>query len=89
MSTTLTDLKICNRALLLLGTKKVQSIEGDDLADYRAQLCQEIYALKREEWLTEHPWRFNMEQVQLTADATDPVKEWSKRFELPDDGVTN
>lgn len=88
MSTTLTDLNICNRALLLLGTKKVQSITGD-LTDYRAQLCQELYALKREEWLTEHPWRFNMEQAQLTKDATAPVKEWANRFELPDDGITN
>lgn len=88
MATTLTDLQICNRALLLLGTKKVQSITGD-VTEYRAQLCQEIYALKREEWLTEHPWRFNMEKVQLDLDATAPVNEWQKRYELPCDGITN
>ncbi len=88
MASKLTDLQICNRALLLLGTKKVQSITGD-VTDYRAQLCQELYAVKREEWLTEHPWRFNMEQMQLTEDATAPASEWQRRFELPCDGITN
>jgi hypothetical protein len=83
----LTPLQVCNRSLLLLGANKVTAIDGSDTS-YNALLCQELYSLKREIWLTEHPWRFNMQKVKLVRGSA-PLGEWTWTFALPTDGITN
>jgi hypothetical protein len=84
----LTSLQVCNRSLLLLGANKVTAIDGSDTS-YNALLCQELYSLKREIWLTEYPWRFNMRKVELAENGTAPKNEWTRRFDLPTNGITN
>ena len=69
---TVTDLSICNQALVALGAKTLSAI-GENTKNGR--LCETLYEQVRNNVLTDHIWGFAQKRIALTASTTpaDPV----------------
>lgn len=71
---------ICNRALQLLGAKRISDIAEDSK---NARACDNCYETIRDAVLSDHPWNFAIQRHSLAADADEP--EWGRAnsFTLP------
>ncbi len=81
-----TDVDICARALVLLGNKPVDSLEGDD---DKTVACKNIYDLVRDVVLTHHPWRFTMAKFNLAQLTAAPVNEFEFAYQLPAERINH
>jgi hypothetical protein len=78
----LTDVEICNRALVRLGSSVITSFSDDtDLA----RICSSTYDGILEKSLAETPWRFAMKKQQLARLTDTPPNEWKYAYQLPSD----
>jgi hypothetical protein len=82
MVSTLSDLDICNTALVKLGALP---IAGFDDADAAAAVCRTLYPVVVDATLTSHPWSFTLKRATLTALDGAPLADFSRRFALPAD----
>nr|VFK58892.1 MAG: hypothetical protein BECKUNK1418G_GA0071005_100537 [Candidatus Kentron sp. UNK]VFK68616.1 MAG: hypothetical protein BECKUNK1418H_GA0071006_100437 [Candidatus Kentron sp. UNK] len=71
---------LCNRALLLLGDKRIGSLAEDS---NRAMLCAQYYAPTRDALLETHPWNFATRRDRLAREATEPAFEFRYAYALP------
>lgn len=76
------DLDICNRALAMIGSDPITSIDGTERA---ADLCRRLYPQLRDELTAAHPWNFATQRASLAASATAPGWEFTTAFPLPAD----
>ena len=76
--------EIANRALQILGAKRIVSLT-EDSRNARA-INAAFEPVKRAE-LRKHPWSFAIKRVQLAADATAPAFTKTNSFPLPSDFI--
>lgn len=78
------DVEICNRALTLLGSGQIQSLDdGSDLA----RTCKTIYSELKRASLAETHWNFATQKRQLAQETDTPITEWEHQYTLPADLV--
>ena len=82
MPTVLTDLQLCNAALVKLGATQIVGFDDPDAA---AAIAASLYPLIVEAVLSAHPWSFTLKRAQLTAAAGAPPVDFERRFLLPAD----
>lgn len=82
MPTALTDLQLCNAALVKLGATPISSFDDADAA---AAIAQSLYPLIVEAVLSAHPWSFTLKRAQLTAATGSPPVDFKRRYPLPAD----
>ena len=82
MPSALTDLQLCNAALVKLGATPIASL---DAADSAASIAKTLYPLITEAVLTAHPWSFTLKRAQLAPASGAPPAEYKRRFPLPVD----
>ena len=66
----LSQVRICNRALSLLGTKRISVLDEDSV---NARICNAFYDETLEEILSEHPWTFAQKRAALATVDETPV----------------
>lgn len=76
--------EIANRALQLLGAKRIVSLTEDSR---NARACNAAFEPVKRAELRKHPWGFATKRVQLAADATEPAFGRSNSFTLPSDFI--
>lgn len=76
------DVSICNMALVPLGVDRISSLTEDTP---QAKKCNALYALLRDEELSNHTWSFATKRVQLAQTENTPVFEFSYEFQIPTD----
>lgn len=82
MSSPAGKILICNRALQILGAKRISTLEDNTVT---ARACATCYDIIRESELQAHWWRFAITRAELAAAA--PVPSWGRAnsFPLPAD----
>lgn len=76
----MTDVDICNLALLDLGQPAIAAI-GENSKAGRAFAVG--YEPTLQELLRDHPWNFARKRTVLAPDETPPAFDWDNRFKLP------
>lgn len=76
----MTDVDICNLALLDLGQPAISAI-GESSKAGRAFAV--AYEPTLQELLRDHPWNFARKRETLAADPIAPAFDWDNRFKLP------
>jgi len=76
-----TDIKVCNRALKLMGAQGTLSSFADGTVE--ADVCDAVYEDIVRAALTEMPWRFAVTQVALNRDVAEPAGRWDAAYEIP------
>jgi hypothetical protein len=79
-----TKVEIANRALQILGAKRIVSLTED--SRNARSIAAAFESVKRAE-LRKHPWSFAIKRAQLAADATAPLFTRSNSFPLPSDFI--
>ncbi|MGB0684757.1 MAG: hypothetical protein ACPGQD_01000 [Planctomycetota bacterium] len=74
--------EICNLAATELGCKRIVSLTEDSP---EAETFNTVYNAARRALLRSHPWSFGLTQVQLSADGTNPLFGYARRFLRPPD----
>ncbi len=87
MATPNSKTAITNLALRHLSENPVTSIDPPDPDSKAAAAGAAWYDQARRSTLEAHPWRFAQKKINLAADATAPVFEFAKRYQLPPDFV--
>ena len=77
-----TDVKVCNKALLLLGAEAITSFSDGSPA---AQACDTIYKEVKNSTLGMYRWSFTIAKTQLAQDTATPNSEWRYQYRLPND----
>lgn len=73
---------IASQALILLGTRPIDSFEEDsDLA----RTVSNLYPDLRDALMNEYPWRFLTKKAQLGRLTAVPLNEWQFIYQLPSD----
>lgn len=80
----LTDVAICNKALILLGVSTINSFTDDN---DRASVCSETYPIILDALLGMTDWRFATGKAQLSQLVSAPVNKWTYAYNLPADYV--
>jgi len=80
----MTQLEICNTALLDIGAHKTDAV-GDGSVE--GDLCEDYWDIIRREVLSSHTWNFAKKWAELTESAgyTFVDSEWSYAYDLPAD----
>ena len=73
---------MCNSALNLLGASTISSLTEDTK---NARLCNQRYEPIRNRVFRSHNWNCLIKRVQLAADSTGPVVEYTYGYTLPTD----
>lgn len=75
------DVTVCNSAALKVGAYPISSLsDGTRLSN----ICQAQYPILRDEVMRACPWRFALQQVQLTTpDATPPAFHYNSAYTIP------
>lgn len=68
-----TEVSICNKALYLLGGKRISSLSD---STRQARLCNEFYAHVRDVVLKSFPWNFAVTRETLTETSVSDVDAW-------------
>lgn len=84
MSYAISEVSICNSALIKLGQERITSLTEDVK---QAKLCADRYEFLRNEVLRAHPWSFALKRVELAALESVPTFEWDHEFLLPNDFI--
>ena len=77
-----TDVKVCNKSLLLLGAEAITSFSDGSPA---AQACDTIYKEVKFTTLGMYKWSFTIAKTQLTRDTNTPQNEWTYQYLFPSD----
>lgn len=75
-----TDVKICSRALVNIGMKPIQTLDGDDDV---TQSCNILYPMVKEEVLTMYPWNATKSKALLGRLTATPENEYQYAFGMP------
>lgn len=78
-----TEVDICNAALLKLGDENIISTLGQDGRE--GESCEILYPQVRDWLLASHPWNFAIGRSLLAADTATPAFEYTKQYYLPSD----
>jgi len=78
----LSEVSICNSALIKLGHERINSLSEDNKA---AILCNERYPFCRDEVLREHPWNFAIKRASFAKLVSTPAFEYQNEFQIPSD----
>ena len=78
------DTGICNRALQLLGVKRIVALTDDSVA---ARACNNAYDAVRQAELRRHRWNFATTNASLAADAVPANTLRSNSFTLPSNAL--
>ncbi len=78
------QVEIANRALSKLGEARITSVSDNNP---EAKAVSARWDTLRDAALTENPWRFAIELVQLVADSTAPTHGYSYRYRRPSDDL--
>ena len=78
------EVSICNQALLALGANPITSIDDDTV---EAKLCKVNYDPIRDAVLERQNWTFAIAWLQLPAAVNPPLSEFANAFPLPADVV--
>lgn len=78
----ISEIQICNRALLHLGVQPITAFTDNNPV---AAACGIVYEDCRDELLREHPWNFAIKRAILSPEVSTPVFGFSKQFNLPSD----
>lgn len=78
----LTDILICNKALIRLGADQISSLDDGTPT---ANLCKTLYAPLRDEVMTNSRWKFAKKLVQIGALSTAPAFKYNYAFQIPSD----
>lgn len=78
------DIQVCNMALLKFGELTVTSITSPTNKQERA--CAILYPILRDELVSAHPWNFAMARADISAQVTTtPSFQWDYAYTLPSD----
>jgi hypothetical protein len=81
MATPLSDVSICNSALIKVGAERINTLDDDSKP---AKLCKEQYCKVRDGLLRGHPWNFAIGRQSLALSATyTPAFEFESAFPYP------
>lgn len=78
----LSEVSICNSALIKLGHERINSLTEDSKA---AILCNERYPFCRDEVLREHPWNFAMKRASFSQLVSVPAFDFQYEYQIPSD----
>ena len=76
--------EICNSALNSLGAANITALTEDSR---NARLCNQRYEPVRDAIFRTHYWNCLVKRVELAADTTAPVYEYTKQYTLPSDCI--
>lgn len=76
------EVKICNRALTLIGAARINRLDEDSK---EARLCNQFYSMVRDEITQAHNWNCATARWRSTAQSDDPLFGWSYQHQLPAD----
>jgi len=76
------DAQICSAALTALGLTPISSLTQNAP---RAEKCNAIYEIVRDDELSSHNWKFATKYASLVAVDEDPDFEYSAVYQLPND----
>lgn len=79
MSAVSSDIDVCAKALVLLGSKPISSMTGGD----KETSCSLLYPMTKESLLSSYPWKFSTAKVQLARLATAPLTSFKYQYGLP------
>lgn len=79
-----TDVDLCNRALVNLGEDVIEDLTDEDDISVT---CATVYPAVRDEVLGLYKWRCTLKKVQLARLTDAPLNEWTYAFQLPTDRV--
>jgi hypothetical protein len=77
-----TDISVCNKALLLLGSDTITSFSDGTPA---AQVCSLLYKDVKLSTMGMYRWSFTVAKTQLNRDTNTPQNEWSYQYLMPND----
>ena len=77
-----TEVDICNIALFKVGAERISSLAENNK---RAKLCNDLYALERDNLLYSHPWNFAIVRAELSPVVAAPLFGYTKQFQIPSD----
>lgn len=77
-----TDVSICNKALVFLGSNKITSFSDASAA---ADACNILYKEVKASTLAMYSWTFTLGKATLAQETTSPTNEWTYQYALPND----
>ena len=77
-----TEVDICNIALFKVGAERISSLAENNK---RSKLCNDLYALERDNLLYSHPWNFAIVRAELASVVGAPLFGYSYQFQIPSD----
>jgi hypothetical protein len=77
------EVSICNEALILIDSNTITSLTADTSDE--AIACNRIYAQVRDQMLRSHPWNFATKREALARLSTAPAFEFDIAYQLPHD----
>lgn len=80
-----TEVKICNKALLLLGAESITSFTDGSTA---GNACGLIYPDVKATTLGMYSWSFTIAKKELNRDVETPNSEWQYQYTMPNDMLT-
>ena len=80
-----TEVRICNKALLLLGAESINSFTDGSTA---GNACSLIYPDVKATTLGMYAWSFTIGKKELNRDVETPNSEWAYQFTMPNDMLT-
>lgn len=84
MTAGVSEVSICNEALIQLDRNTITSLTADTSPE--AIACNRVYAQVRDQMLRSHPWNFATKRESLALlTAEDPLLEFDNTFQLPND----
>ena len=78
----MSEVEICNRALVKLGEKTILSLDDDSKT---GRTCNLLYEPTRDYVLRSHPWNFAIKRVELAQNTEGPVYDYDYSYKLPSD----
>ena len=80
-----TEVKICNKALLLLGAESITSFTEGSTA---GNACSIMYGDVKSSTLAMYAWSFTIVKKELNRDTSTPNSEWQYQYTMPNDMLT-
>lgn len=82
---TISDVEICNMALLKFGDIQITALTDDSR---EARTCNTIYPILKDQLLYSYPWNFAVVRADITPEITStPPFEWDYAYTLPYDSL--
>ena len=80
----LTEVDICNQALIICGANIISDLTDDTK---EGNLCRTMYPLVRDQFISSHPWNFAIRRKELAPDVSvgTDVWDWDYAYTIPQD----